>query len=71
MPTPHVVAVRQTVGAPISGQAAYLQNQHTTPVFSTGGSVQLSTRVNDVMRLISIGADFQWISGTDSAPIFN
>lgn len=53
------------------GQAAFLQNQHTTPVFSTGGSVQLSTRVNDVVRLISIGADFQWISGMDSALIYN
>ena len=54
-----------------TGQAAYLQNQHTTPVFSTGGSLQLTTRVNDVIRLISVGADFQWISGTDSALIFN
>ncbi len=54
-----------------TGQAAYLQNRHTTPVYSTGGSVQLSTRVNDVVRLASIGADFQWISGMDSALIFN
>lgn len=54
-----------------TGQAAYLQNQHTTPVFTTGGSVQASTRIDDVVRLISVGADFQWISGMDSALIYN
>ncbi|MCA0302770.1 MAG: TonB-dependent receptor [Proteobacteria bacterium] len=54
-----------------TGQAAFLQNQHTTPVFSTGGSVQASTRVNDLVRLVSVGADFQWISGMDSALIYN
>lgn len=54
-----------------TGQAAFLQNQHTTPVFSTGGSVQVSSRLNDVVRLVSIGADFQWISGMDSALIYN
>ncbi|MGH8430722.1 MAG: TonB-dependent receptor, partial [Solimonas sp.] len=54
-----------------TGFGEFVQNVHTTPVWSTGASVQLSGRINDIVRLASIGADFQQISGMDQAAIFN
>jgi outer membrane receptor protein involved in Fe transport len=53
------------------GFGEFVQNVHTTPVYSTGGSAQLSARINDVVRLASIGFDIQQISGMDSAAIFD
>jgi outer membrane receptor protein involved in Fe transport len=53
------------------GQAAFRQNEHITPVFSTGGSIQVTARPNDVVRLLTVGADFQQISGMDTALIYN
>lgn len=53
------------------GFGEYLQGVHTTPVWSTGASAQLSGRINEIVRLASIGVDFQQISGMDSAAIFN
>jgi outer membrane receptor protein involved in Fe transport len=53
------------------GFGQFLQNQHTTVVDSTGAAVQWSTRINDVFRLVSIGADFQQIEGQDSAILFD
>jgi outer membrane receptor protein involved in Fe transport len=54
-----------------TGFGEFLQNRHTTLVDSTGASAQWSTRVNDVFRLVSIGADFHQIEGQDSAAIFD
>jgi outer membrane receptor protein involved in Fe transport len=51
--------------------AEFLQNRHTTLVDSGGLSVFWSTRLNDVFRLLSVGVDFQEISGTDTAQIFD
>ena len=54
-----------------TGFGEYLQNQHTTPVYSTGGSAQFSGQVNDIVRLVTLGVDAQRISGMDSALIYN
>jgi outer membrane receptor protein involved in Fe transport len=54
-----------------TGFGEFVQNVHTTPVWSTGASAQLSGRLNDVVRLATIGVDFQQISGSDSAAIYN
>jgi outer membrane receptor protein involved in Fe transport len=54
-----------------TGFGEFVQNVHTTPVWSTGASMQLSGRLNDVVRLATIGVDFQQISGMDSAAIYD
>ena len=36
-----------------------------------GASAQLSGRINDIVRLASVGVDFQQISGTDTTAIFS
>jgi outer membrane receptor protein involved in Fe transport len=54
-----------------TGFGEFVQNRHTTLVDSTGASAQWSTRVNDVFRQLSIGADFHQIDGQDSAAIFD
>jgi outer membrane receptor protein involved in Fe transport len=62
-----------TTGTPIGttfGSGEFVQGVHTTPVWSTGASAQLSGRINNIVRLASIGMDFQQISGMDSAAIF-
>lgn len=66
--------VSQTTATPAGttfGFGEYVQGVHTTPVWSTGASAQLSGRINNIVRLASIGVDFQQISGMDSAEIFN
>jgi len=54
-----------------TGQAAYRQNEHSTPVYSTGGSLQLTARPNDFLRLVTVGVDYHQISGMDTALIYN
>jgi outer membrane receptor protein involved in Fe transport len=53
------------------GFGEFLQNQHTTLADFAGGSAQWSTRLAETFRLLSVGADFQYISGQDSAAIFD
>ncbi len=53
------------------GFGEYVQGVHSTPVYSTGASAQLSGRINDTVRLASIGVDFQQISGSDTTAIFS
>jgi outer membrane receptor protein involved in Fe transport len=54
-----------------TGFGEFLQNRHTTLVDATGASAQWSTRINEVFRLFSVGADFHQIKGEDSAAIFD
>ena len=54
-----------------TGFGEFVQNAHTTPVFATGGSLQGSTRLSDTFRLLTIGADFQQIEGSDTALIYD
>ena len=67
-------AVSNTTATPAGtafGFGEYVQGIHNTPVWSTGASAQLSGKVNDVVRLASIGVDFQQISGQDTTAILS
>lgn len=67
----HSRFLTDNTGSSNPGVTEFLQNRHTTPIHTTGASVQWSTRLNNIFRLLSLGADFQLIDGEDSAAIFN
>jgi outer membrane receptor protein involved in Fe transport len=54
-----------------TGYGEFVQNRHTTPVDSSGGSVQWSMPTESIVRRITLGSDFQLIDGEDSAAIFD
>ena len=54
-----------------TGFGEFVQNRHKTPVDSGGASLIWSTPINDVVKLVSIGADYQYIDGTDHADIYD
>jgi len=56
---------------PLDQQQEHLDNVHTTPVHDTGGSIVLSHDLSSVMRNVTVGADFHWIDGSDTAAIFD
>lgn len=53
-----------------AGFGEYVQNRHTNPTDSTGASLLWSTRINDVFRRVTLGADVHSIAGQDTADIF-
>ncbi|HVY08129.1 MAG TPA: TonB-dependent receptor [Burkholderiales bacterium] len=53
------------------GFAEYVQNLHDTPVEDVGLSGVWSKRVNDLVPLVSAGADLRHIRGEDSSQIFD
>ena len=54
-----------------TGYGEFVQNRHKTPVDAGGGSVVWSTSINDLVKLVSVGADYQYIDGTDHADIYD
>lgn len=57
-------------GTPV-GSAEYVQNHHLTLATNTGASVTWSLRGAEVLRLLSIGADYQKVEGDDTGLIYN
>ena len=53
------------------GTAEFVQNRHRTPVNTTGGSLLWSLQGSSVLRLLSAGADYQQLRGTDTGAIFD
>ncbi len=54
-----------------AGFGEYLQNRHQTPVDTSGASLIWSTRLDGVVRLASLGTDYQQIDGEDAAKIYD
>ncbi|HET6472318.1 MAG TPA: TonB-dependent receptor [Pseudomonadales bacterium] len=54
-----------------TGFGEFVQNRHRTPVDAGGGSLIWSTSINDVVKLVSLGTDYQYIDGTDHAQIYD
>jgi len=48
-----------------------LSNRHVTESKDTGASLVWSTRINDTLRLASLGVDFRQISGSDTGDIYD
>ena len=51
--------------------AEVLSNRHVTDSKDTGASLVWSTRVDSLLRLVSLGVDFRQISGIDTGAIFD
>lgn len=56
---------------PDGGVTEFSENVHTTPVDDTGGSLVWSQDLSGFFKNYMIGTDFHYISGTDTAKIFN
>ncbi len=54
-----------------AGTSEYVQNRHRTPATNSGASLTWSHRGDGVLRLLSIGADYQRILGSDTALIYS
>lgn len=67
----YVIANVDTPPGVAVGTAEYVQNRHITPATNAGASLTWSLRGEGVLRLLSIGGDYQAISGSDLGLIYS